>query len=267
MKTGWQDIPEAEYQRGEKYKFCLRSSGIKALNDGVDEWWYKANNRSESDNNQHFYSAIHAYLTGQKHEIICLDFKDYRTNEAKEAKAKAVKNHPCQPVILSHRYADVESIAQTVASHPIAAGVLEHPDAVFEQAGIFEIQDGIYGMIKPDVRIPSERLMVDLKALGKSTESGFYMQARKLNYHYQDAWYRFGGVRIDREPYSFAFLGYETSDRFRCNLFYFPDFDPGSENYTRVWDRFQRNIDRFQVALKTNNWEQNYKPKPVRVPW
>ena len=280
MKTGWQSIPEHEYQYGEKYRFCLRKSGIVAFEEGPDVFLYSKTNPKPPTKDQQFYSAIHSILTASYADIIVLEWDNYRKKDARREYDEALEAHPCRPIILRHQMDQVEEIANSVMAHPVAERVLSQPDNVYEQAGVFKIYDildakdlsrtQIYGMIKPDIRIPSKRLIVDLKAMGKATLQQFLIQCRKGKWDYQEYWYRYGADIIDEcesdDGYSFAFLCYMTEAPYRCEIFYSEDFGYHDEAYVKMQARVDKIVADFAYCVDTGDWSQDYSNKPFSVP-
>jgi hypothetical protein len=249
----WLPLTDYEYHCSEKYRYHLTSSGHKWLLDGQDYWYYKrVVSQKDSTKDQHFYSAIHAYLFGGRDSVIFLDFKDYRTNAAKEAYKKALKDFPKQPIVLEPKRKAIEDTVDNIMENKFAAALLTRKDAIFETAGVFEIPGyQISGAIKPDLRIPSERWIIDGKALGKCTKSGFRMQCKKLKWPIQQYWYQFGAKIIDSVDYEFLFLGYETEPPFRAEVFRLVDMDTQAM-HELIYD----NIELFSYCVRENNFKR-----------
>jgi len=131
-----------------------------------------------------FGHVVHALALGKGSEIVVVDAGDWKTKAAREERdgALAVGAYP----ILRAEYDEAVECAASIRSHPLAAKLLGHVDAV-EVVGVWDDGD-VRRKAKLDA--VSGRFGVDIKTSTDASTDGFGRSAGKYAYASQDAWYR-----------------------------------------------------------------------------
>lgn len=115
-------MPEAEYHAHP----ALSSTGARKILDSPARFEYWRTHPAEPKREFDLGSAIHSETLGTGYAIEVLDFKDFRTNDAKNAASDA--REAGKIPVLRHVYDEVQPIAQSVLKHKTAR-------AFFEQDG------------------------------------------------------------------------------------------------------------------------------------
>lgn len=144
---------------------------------------------------------------------------DGRTKEGKAGKAEFAAANAGKSIITVDDYALIEAMATSVHSHPAAAYLLSLGGLSEESFFWEEMCDPTESQIlqpvlckcRPDLRVPSKRILVDLKktAKGASAEA-FSRTIYNYTYHLQAAHYLHGVTTISGEQYDeFIFIAVE----------------------------------------------------------
>lgn len=134
--------------------------------------------------------AAHALVLGVGAEVVVLDFADYRSKAAQEARdeARAEDKAP----LLRHQYVEVRAMADAVLAHPTAKAILEQPGS--PEASVFatDPDTGVACRARFDY-LPEqgERRMVaaDLKTTVSASVREFERSVASYQYETQRAWY------------------------------------------------------------------------------
>lgn len=192
-----------------------------------------------------FGHVVHNGVLGVGLEVVVLDFPDWRTNAAKDARkaAYAAGDIPMLPP----EYATAQAAVKAVKEHPLAGPLFEggHPEvSAFAQ-------DPVTGLwLRARVDYAHSGRLVDLKTTNDGAPREFSRSASKFGYRLQDAFYRYVWELATGEPIEqFLFVTVEKSAP------HLVDVHAGDD----LWREFgkmdvRRAIDTYARALETDEW-------------
>lgn len=137
-----------------------------------------------------FGTAAHSLvLEDDKSQLEVLDYADWRTKAAQEAKADAYANGLTP--ILAKDFKQVEAMALQIKHHPEAKFLMR--DGKAEQSGFYQHPDtGVWLRVRYDW-LPNHRgpglLIPDYKTAVSAAPDAFIKHAVDFGYHQQDPWY------------------------------------------------------------------------------
>lgn len=140
-------------------------------------------------------SIWHSYMLEDGKDIAVLDYPDFRTKEAREARDQATAEG--KYALLSKDVGELKQAKEMLLSDPDCRALLTHPSGRAERS--FVITPDIGGLKKPvQVKARPDWLIVDgnqvicvdYKTTVSSSPRAFRKQAGKFAYFAQDAWYR-----------------------------------------------------------------------------
>lgn len=181
-------MPEQTYHARPE----LSSTGARRILDSPARFNYWRTHPEAPKREFDLGSAVHSKVLGVGYGIEVLDFKDFRTNAAKEAEADA-RARGLIPV-LQRVYDEVGPIAESVLAHPTAR-------LFFEQDGNPEVsvfstdrETGVQMRARFDFlpkRQKGRRVAVDLKTSGLAVSpSAFARSVARHGYDVQDGHYK-----------------------------------------------------------------------------
>lgn len=176
---------EAEYHAP---KDELSSTGAKAILDAPARFKHEVleGNREQKDAFD-LGSIVHAKVLGVGWGVEVLDFKDWRTKAAQEARAVA-RSEGLIPV-LAHEMAKPEAMAEAVLSDPDARPLFEAEGESEVSAFATCPSTGVRLRARAD-RVVKGGALVDLKTTaGSAKADAFAMTVFKFGYDLQDAHY------------------------------------------------------------------------------
>ncbi len=164
-------------------------------------------------------TIIHGLVLGTGWDVEELDYPDFRTNAAKEARDKA--RDAGKIPVLKHKMTHPKQVAESVLAHPTARGLLEaagHPEvSAFGTCP----ETGVRLRARFD-RLPTDLdVAVDLKTVGKDGGAETSVFAREIfNFGYDVQ----AGQYVDTIKYAagrevdFAFIAVETTAPYLVNV-------------------------------------------------
>ncbi len=181
-------MPEAEYHGRPE----LSSTEARLLLDSPAKYRWRKDNPPLIDPSDKFDigSAVHTKVLGKGAPIAVLDYPDFRTKAAREARDEA-RAQGLTPILID-KYAEIEAMAESVLAHPTAR-------ALFAQEGDTEVS--MFGadpvsdvpcrarfdfLPKPNGR---RLVAVDLKTTVDASKRSFEQSAARYEYPIQRAWY------------------------------------------------------------------------------
>ena len=140
-------------------------------------------------------TVVHGLVLGTGQPVEVLDFKDFTTNKAKEARdaATAAGKIP----VTAAKYAECEAIAQAVRDHDLAGGLFAEGDA--EHSVFWEDPEfGIWLRMRMDWSTFFDGLptIVDFKTTSDVSPESFAWSCADWSYYRQDPWYREGWATV-----------------------------------------------------------------------
>lgn len=182
------DMPEAEYFARPE----LSSTEARLLLNSPAKYRWRKDNPPLIDPSDKFDigSAVHSQVLGVGYEVDVLDFPDYRTKAARDARDES--REAGRVPVLADRFEEVKTMAGAVLAHPTAR-------ALFSQPGSREVSimgtDPVSGVdcrarfdFLPD---QGERriVAVDLKTAADASKRAFETSVAKYRYYVQRSWY------------------------------------------------------------------------------
>lgn len=209
-------MPEAEYHAHP----ALSSTGARKLLDSPARFDYWRTHPAEPKREFDLGSAIHSETLGTGYGIVVLDFKDFRTNDAKNAASDA-REAGLIPV-LKHVYEQVQPIAQAVLKHPTARAFFEQPGDA--EASVFSTdpETGVQVRARFDF-LPHptgrRRVAFDLKssATGVSPDS-FARSVARYGYDVAQAHYLHAYDPEGAEDLEFVFIAVEVEPPYLVSI-------------------------------------------------
>jgi hypothetical protein len=192
----------------------ISSSGLRALlNPGCPaQFKYDRDHPQAPKREFDLGHAAHLLVLGEGPEIDVLDFDNYLTKAAKQARDEA-REMGAVP-LLRHEWQQVEAMAEAIRQHPVA-GPLFTPDGGVAEQSIYwtDARTGVRCRCRPDWmphRQDNSRLVVvDYKTAKAVDDAALQRAVYERGYHAQAAFYLDGvkaaGLAGDQEP-AFIFV-------------------------------------------------------------
>ena len=200
-EPGIYDMPEADYHADPVPGGSLSASGCKTILKAPAKF-----NHEQLQGNPvrkdvfDFGSAAHALVLGVGAEIVVIDAPDWRTKDAKQAKADAYAAGQVPILAKDHRI--VQAMADVLHAHPIAGALLDGTKGGKAEQSMFWQADGIWKRALADwlpVPIDGERFIVtDYKTAADEGAEVNQFSKSVVNYGYasQAAWYLEGAMTL-----------------------------------------------------------------------
>lgn len=168
----------------------LSSTEARLLLDSPAKYRWRKDNPPLIDPSDKFDvgSAVHAKVLGTGYEVDVLDFDNYLTKAAREARdeSRAAGRVP----ILRDKFLEVETMAESVLAHPDACAYLDQPGDA--EVSVFAEVDGVPVRARFDF-LPEQgqrrRIAVDLKTTISAAKRDVENSVAKYGYFIQRAWY------------------------------------------------------------------------------
>jgi hypothetical protein len=248
------DIPEDVYHADCVMGGSLSVSGAKLLLQAPAKFDYARRNGSKSTRSMDTGTRVHAMALGKGGEHLeLLDFENYRTDKAKDARDDAIARGKVPT--LPHELAEAHKIAAVVLSHPTTGGLFTEGDA---EVSMFwrDEEFGIWCRGRADYLTYFDGLptIVDFKTTADASpdEDGFGKSAYKYGYWMQDPWYREGWAAhlgCDPDDIDFVFVAAETEGPY-CVAQY--RVKPEHAERGREMNRIAR--ERYRDCVKADLW-------------
>lgn len=135
-----------------------------------------------------FGHAAHKLVLGAGAEIVVVDAKDWKTNAAKEAKAKALADNKIP--LLPADFDRAKVMAEAVRRHPLAAALLRQGSGLPERALVWQDKEtGIWCRALLDWLPTTGRIAVDLKTCASASPDKIARAVWDYGYFIQAFWY------------------------------------------------------------------------------
>ncbi|WP_428956145.1 PD-(D/E)XK nuclease-like domain-containing protein [Streptomyces sp. cg35] len=181
-------LPAEDYHAD---RTSISSSGLRALlKPGCPaQFKYDRENRQAPKREFDLGNAAHTLALGEGHDLVVLDYPDYRTGAAQAAKREAYAAGKVP--LLPKEMAQVKVMAAAVRNHP-DAGPLLTMNGVAEQSIYWtDAATGVRCRVRPDwlVQHPQVTLIVDLKTVADASPDACSKSIESYAYHQQGALY------------------------------------------------------------------------------
>ncbi|WP_109000829.1 PD-(D/E)XK nuclease-like domain-containing protein [Streptomyces rishiriensis] len=210
--AGWVDGLSADDYHADRTS--ISSSGLRALlPPGCPaQFHYDRDNPPAPTKTFDFGHAAHREILGDGPDIDVLDFDNYLTKDAKEARdeSRAMGAVP----LLRHEYEQIQAMADAIRQHPIAGPLFAPGTGVAERSMYWtDPATGVRCRIRPDwLRHREENgrlIVVDVKTARAVDPAALQRAVYEHGYHAQAAFYLAGakalGLTGDQEP-AFIFV-------------------------------------------------------------
>lgn len=248
------DIDEDWYHGDCVQGGSLSVSGAKLLLQAPAKFDYARRHGSKSSKSMDTGTRVHAMALGKGGEHLeLLDFENYRTDKAKDARDDAIARGKVPT--LPHELAEAHKIASAVLSHPTAGGLFTEGDA---EVSMFwqDPEFGIWCRGRADYLTYFGGLptMVDFKTTADASpaDDGFGKSAYKFSYWMQDPWYREGWASVlecDWQDIDFVFACVETEPPYLVATY---RIKPEHVDLGREQNRIAR--ERYRDCVKADRW-------------
>jgi hypothetical protein len=248
------DVDEDWYHGDPVQGGSLSVSGAKLLLQAPAKFDYARRNGSKSTKSMDVGTRVHAMVLGKGGEHLeLLDFDNYRTDKAKDARDAAIASGKIPT--LPRELAEAQEIAAAVLAHPTAGGLFTEGDA---EVSMFwrDEEFGIWLRGRADYMtyFGETPTIVDFKTTADASpaEDGFGKSAWKYGYWMQDPWYREGWaahLRCDPDDVDFVFACVETEPPYLVAQY---RVKPAHAERGRAVNRIAR--ERYRDCVKAGVW-------------
>jgi hypothetical protein len=246
------DIDEDWYHADPVSGGSLSVSGAKLMLQAPAKYDYARRNGSKSSKSMDTGTRVHALVLGKGEEHLAeLPFDEYRTDEAKAARDKAIAagKIPTKPREMD----EAKAIADAVLKNPTTGGLFTDGDA---EVSMFwrDPEFGIMLRGRADYMTYFDRLptIVDFKTSADASAEEFAKSVYKYGYHRQDPHYREGWASIlgcDWQDIDFVFAVAETDPPYLVATY---RIKPEHVDLGREQNRIAR--ERFRDCMKADRW-------------
>jgi hypothetical protein len=245
------DIDEDWYHGDPVSGGSLSVSGAKLLLQAPAKFDYARRHGSKSTDAMTLGTVVHALVLGVGQEIAVLEFENRRTNDYKEAEAKAYAAG--QLPVLRKDHDEAKAIADALLKHPTTGGLLTEGDA---EVSMFwrDEEFGIWCRGRCDYMTHFGGLptIVDVKKTADASPEEFARSVYKYGYHRQDPWYREGWAAhlgCDWQDIDFVFAVVEEEPPHLVATY---RVIPEHVDLGREQNRIAR--ERFRDCVKADRW-------------
>jgi exodeoxyribonuclease VIII len=260
-----ENLPNEDY-RGRKDH--LSNSMLQDAVDSLAHFhWYNClgNPRAESKPLQ-LGTIVHAAILEHERYANCMIVQpefNMRTNQGKEdcaAWKKALK--PEWIPVTEEQREIVMRILDNVNKHRQLLPMLEASKK--EISGFFrEPHFGFACKIRPDMIIPGDRLVLDVKSTSDGSRGAFSRSVLNYRYYFQAAFYLMGASQIEAVPFeNFFWVAAETKPPYLVEVY------PADLGWIGCGDAdVIRTLSKIDRAIKTNRWTSyQEEPTPLSPP-
>jgi len=207
-ESGVYDIDAKAYHADPVEGGSLSATGARKLLPpscpALFKWWRE--HEEEHSDDFDFGHAAHEIVLGRGPGIVYVDAKDWRTNAAKEAKAKAHAEGKA-PLLEADRGV-IEAMAAALRAHPIASKLLEEGSGVPEQTLVW--RDALTGVMRRALidnlpttyRVRGRKVVPDYKTAKSAAPEAVRKAMADHGYHIQADTYLAGmrALGLDLDP-------------------------------------------------------------------
>ena len=253
-EPGVYDLPAAVYHRDPVQGGSLSSTGARRLLPPSCPALFKhwQDNPQPHRNEFDLGHATHSDVLGVGEETVVLDFPDYKTKAAREARDEVYAAG--QVPLLEHEAEQVKAMGDAVRAHPVAGPLFQREGPVEQTLVWRDPTTGIWCRAMLDKQITDgQRLIVaDLKTCQKADPEAIAKSVAGYGYHQQGAFYLDGvkalGLHGGAEPaFVLAFV-----EKTRPHLVTVVQLDPNA----LMWgERLNHKaIGLYAHCTRTNTW-------------
>jgi hypothetical protein len=207
-------------------------------------------------------TAAHSLVLEDSTEgLAILDFPDYRTKAAQEAKREARENG-LTPILVSE-FAQVEQMAEQIRAHDVAKFLMR--DGVPEVSGFWQHATGVWLRVRYDW-LPNKRgpglIIPDYKTAVSAAPRAFVKSCVDYGYHQQAAFYTDAAIALGLSPDpAFVFIVQEKTAPYLVNVI---ELDTEAIRLGRALN--EKAIRLYQECTTTNTWPGYPLADPIALP-
>lgn len=195
-------LPNSEYHGAKEW---LGSTSLKTLAMKTPAHYKHESEHQVFKDEWNIGTAAHSLiLENDTTNIVVLDFPNYTTKAAKEAKAAVIADNK-QP-LLAKEWEQVQAMRDSVMNHPVAGQLFS---GHVPERSIFWEQDGMKYKVRPDALHPD--LIVDLKTTVDASPDEFGRKAYDFGYFVSAALYQEGVRQVTGKKLPFVFVNVEKT--------------------------------------------------------
>lgn len=259
------DLPEDLYHRDVVPEGSLSNSGAKLLlpPSPPAKFKYARDHGSRSSKSMDTGTRVHALVLGKGEEHLeLLDFPNYRTDKAKDARDAAIANGKIPT--LPQEWEEAKEIAAAVLGHPTTGGLFTDGDAEVSMFWV-DPEFGIWlrGRMDYLIYVDGRPTIVDFKTTKDAGPDEWAKSVYNFGYYRQDPWYREGlaaCLKCEPDEIDFAFAVVETDPPYLVATYYISDGGPGEYGAPtpddvglgREHNRIAREV--YAACAESGNW-------------
>lgn len=190
-------------------------------------------------------TTVHKHLLEGTELAVMPEFKGTGSKAAKEEWLKEV---PEGFLVVDEDEAHILAcMREKMASHPLVRGALEC--GLIEQSGYVKTEY-FAAKIRPDILIPSEGVIYDLKTCAEADEEPFARDVVNLGYHIQAAWYlTIANLVSGGGFHSFRWIALEKEPPYEVAV-----YEASADSLALGEGLISLAIDKLESCLKTGEW-------------
>lgn len=233
-------LPNAEYHGAKEW---LGSTSLKTLALKTPAHYkYESTHQVFKDEFNIGTAAHSLILENDTTNIVVLDFPNYLTKAAKEAKAAAIADNK-QP-LLAKEWEQVQAMRDAVMDHAVAGPLFK---GLVPERSFFWEQDGMKFKVRPDAL--REDLIVDLKTTVNADTNEFGKTAFSYGYFISAALYQQGVERVTGRKLPFVFVNVEKTAPYLVSV---TELDDDALDFGRMM--IERATRIYKECTKTDVW-------------
>lgn len=247
MKPGFHNLTNEEYHQHP----ALGSSGLKEFARSPHHYAYHVVLEPEP--------PTPAQLFGQAYHWYNLEFDKFLKSIAvfegvrRGKKWDEFQGENGDKIVLKpEEVAQIESLADVLRGHEIAASIVNHPNKKVEQSGFWHNDTfGIDCKFRPDIIIPELRVLADLKSTVDASLLGFNRARVNYKYHWQAAWHLAGMNALSNGEYwnTFLFICQEKAPPYAVAV-----YRASQEMLDTARSQIRPLVERYAECRANNKW-------------
>ena len=233
-------LPNGEYHGAKEW---LGSTSLKTLALKTPAHYKHESEHHVFKDAWNIGTAAHSLiLEGDTSNIEVLQFENYLTKAAKEAKAVAITENK-QP-LLTKEWEQVQAMHQAVMDHPVAGKLFT---GHIPERSFFWEEDGMKFKCRPDAL--REDMIVDLKTTVNASPDDFGKTAFDFGYFVSAALYQKGVEKITGKKLPFIFVNVEKNAPYLVSV-----VELDSDAFDMGHQMIERGIRIYKECMESGRW-------------
>lgn len=173
---------------------------------------------------------------------------DRRTKEGKAAWAALVETSVGKEIITQEDYNTAKACAKSLLMHDQLSSLWSITDGIIEERIDF-IVEGAPFRCKPDLVLPKQSLIMDVKTTRDASPGGFAKSVAEFGYHRQASLYRDAAAMKYGQEFRFLFAVVTTTEPHEVAC-----YELSGDAITAGMNESIALVQEYQTRMKTNNW-------------